>query len=292
MCGLIRATDKMKANNEIYTQECKSIYFNLHFAHVRIVKLWSEMLYFIYGIFIAAIVAIIVGGIIGSSLGYARSFAYNLSISILIIVLCGILLLATIFCFKSYRQTNWQFYFIKNDYGEYKFEVENINGKLYLKYIADIKKRKGLSIEDEKCSIYNWSERSVLSEDIGIYPYIVHPTKIFLGEKFRSDSTYLYKKKKVVGNKVYYRFRSFGGVIGARYSRCIKLQDGIVKYVTTQEIYGKTRKGNTMHSNYKYVYNYVNDDNLKIYVPGYVTEYAKKHKFTLPKECDNLCYEE
>lgn len=292
MSGLFRATDKMKANNEKYTQECKNIYFNLHFAHIRKVKLWSEMLYWVYGIFFAMIVAIIVGGIIGTSLGYERGFAYRLSITILIIVLCSIMLVATIFCVKSYKKKGWQFYIIKNDDGEYQFEVEDINGKLYLKYIADIRKRKGLSIEDEKCSIYNWSERSVFSEDIGMYQYLVHPTKVFLRYKLRDNDTHLYKKKKVVGNKVYYRFASFGGVVGARYGRCIKLKDGVIDYITIQMPYEtRTRNGNRMYFNYKYIYNYVNDNTVKIYVPRYVQEYAKKNKFVLPKECDNMCYE-
>lgn len=284
--------EKLKANNEKYTQECKNIYLNLHFAHIIRVKLWSEMLYWIYGIFFAVIIAIIVGGMIGTSLGYERSLAYNLSITILIIVICSILLVATIFCVKSQKKKSREFYIIKNDDGEYQFEVNNIDGKLYLRYIADINRRKGLSIEGDKCSIYNWSERSVLSADIGFYQYLVHPTKVFLRYKLRENDRHLYKKKRIVGNKVYYRFAGFGGVIGARYARCIKLKDGIIEYITEQEPYGRTRKGNIMCSNYKYIYNSVNDDNFKVYVPKYVWEYSDKHKFVFPKKCDNICVEE
>ncbi|MDE6605173.1 MAG: hypothetical protein K2K85_04035 [Clostridia bacterium] len=293
MFGVFRATEKMKANNEKYTQECKNIYFNLHFAQIKEVKLWSEMLYFVYGIFIASIVAIIVGGIIGSSLGYERSFAYRFSITILIIVMCSILLVATILCVKSYKKKGRQFYIIKNDDGEYQFEVEDINGKLYLKYMADIRKRKGISIEGEKCSIYSWREKSNMAEDIGFYQYLVHPTKVYPHYKLRISSPYLYKKKKVIGNRIYYRFySSYGGVVGARYGRCIKLKNGVIKYITEQEPYGKSRKGNVMAMSYKYIYNYVNDNSVKIYIPRYVWEYAKKNKFTFPKECENLCYEE
>ncbi len=283
--------EKTRSNNIIYTKECKEIYDNLHFAQITRLKLWSEMLYWIYGIFITVIISIIVGGIVGTSLGYKRGIAYNLSISILVIIMCIILLVATIFCVKSYKKKSRQIYIIKNNDGEYKFEVDNVDGKLYLKYIADINKRKGLSIEEGKCSIYSWSERSVLSEDIGFYQYLVPPTKVFLHYKFKENDRHLYKKKKSIGNKVYYRFSSFISVVGARYARFIKLNDGIIKYITEQEPYGRTNKGNLMCMSYKYIYNYVNDDSVKIYIPRYVWEYANKHKFVLPKESNNICFE-
>lgn len=293
MTILFRATEKMKAKNTEYTQECKNIYYNLHFARIREVKLWSEILYWVYGIFIVAIIAIIVGEIVGPMLGYERSFEYRLSIIILIIVLCGIMLVSAIFCVKSYKKKRWQFYIIKTNDGEYQFDIEDINGKLYLKYMADLRKRKGISIEGGKCSIYNWREKSNMAEDIGFYQYLVHPTKVFLSYKLKDNSPYLYKKKTVIGNTTYYRFAAhYGGVVGARYGRCIKLKNGVIKYITEQEAYGRTSKGNVMAVSYKYIYDYVNDNSVKIYIPKYVWEYAKKNKFVFPKECENLCFEE
>ena len=107
--------EKTKSNNIIYTKECKEIYDNLHFAQITRLKLWSEMLYWIYGIFITVIISIIVGGIVGTSLGYKRGIAYNLSISILVIIMCIILLVATIFWVKSYKKKSRQIYIIKNN---------------------------------------------------------------------------------------------------------------------------------------------------------------------------------
>ncbi|MDE6758640.1 MAG: hypothetical protein K2J89_05120 [Clostridia bacterium] len=294
MSGLLDVSNKTKEQNNKYTQECKEIYNNLQFAHVRRITLWSSLLYLLYGFWVVILAAIIFSAIISPRLGYESDLASTLLSIIIPTVFFCILLAPTIFCAKSYRKKGRQFYFLKNDDGEFQFGVENIDGRLYLKYIADIKRRKGLSIEDEKCSIYNWSEKSVLSQGVGLYQYIVPPSKVYLYRNFRENDRSLYKKKTTVGNKVYYRFRgNFGGVIGARYARCIKLKNGIIQYITTQETYGsRNSKGVIIFTNYKYFYNHVNDNSVKIYIPRYVREYASKHKFTLPRECDNILYEE
>lgn len=291
----IRATEKMKANNELYTQECKNIYYNLSFAHVRRVELWSGMLYCIYGFFFVILAALMGAYIIPVLAGkIKRGIPYDLISAILILGFIIALSIATLFCVKSYRDKSYQFYLLKNQNGEYEIETQKIGDKVYIKEIIDMKKYKALSIEGNKCTIIDCNAIRILSKGIGFYQYLVPPTKVYLNHEEEEDSIYLYKKKTVAGNKVYYRFASFGGVIGARYSRCIKLKEGVIKYITTQETYGlrHVNYGKVIFTNYKYIYNHVNDSNVKIYVPRYVWEYAKKHKFVLPTECENICIEE
>lgn len=288
-------TDKTVSNNDKYTQECKDIYEDLRFAKITEIKLWSDILYWVCGFFTFVTIAIISAYTIPSFFREKRDTVIDIFSTFLIVLYICITVLSFTFCKKSYNKKRKEFYFIKTDDGEYEFDVVNIDGNLYIKYIADMRKRKGLSIEGKKCNIYSWSEKGSLAEDIGFYQYLVPPTRIFPRANWSSNNPHLYKKKKVVGNKTYYKFRSFGGVVGVRYARCIKLQDGVIKYISEQLTDGETVRGkrsyNLVYNSYKYTYDYVNDDSVKIYIPKYAIEYAKKNKFILPLQSQNLIAE-
>ena len=293
-------TDKVVSNNEVYTQECKSIYDNLHFAKVSEIKLWHEMLYWADGFFAVLILVILGSYTIPSFIIGRRDLAVDILSTCLLVIFTCIIVVSAVLCKKSYNNKRREFYFIKLGEDEYKFETVDVDGKLYIKYIAHINKRKGLDLENDKCKIYSWGEKGGLDEEIGFYQYLVKPTRVFPKAKWkpyhRGHSRYLYKKKKVKGNKVYYVFRSFGGVVGVRYARCIKLQNGVVKYVSEQITNGthyyNSNGSHLVYNSYKYTYDYVNDGSVKIYIPSYAVEFAKKNKFILPLQSENLVVED
>ena len=294
-------TDKVISDNEVYTQECQKIYDNLHFAKVTEIKLWQDIMYRV-DIFLSVLILAILGAYTIPALVIGRrNLTMDIFFACLLVIFASIIVTSAILCKISYKKKRREFYFIRTDEGEYKLKTENIKGKLYIKYIELINESKRLVFESNECKIYDMDKKEGLYRYIGFYQYLVEPTQVFPNAKWPSYSKshirYLYKKKRVNGNKTYYFFKSFGGVVGARYARCIKLKDGVVKCVTKQTTRGEYRyyqKGgdSLIYDNYKYTYDFVNDGSLKIYIPSYAVDFAKKNKFILPLQSENLVVEE
>ena len=302
MLSFNRVDHNVVANNIRYTVECKDLYDNLHFAKITKVSLWNDALYYICG-FCALFIFVALGSyVIPSFFRDIRSMVADIVIiGCFIVIPACVIIIYSALCKRSYDKKT-EFYFIKTSEGDYKLEATDVEGKLCLKKIAFIEKRKGISVEEDTCNIYRWWGKGGLAEDIGFYQYIVKAMRVFPAANINCTSRLLYKKKITSKSKVYYKFPEFGGVVGAKYGRCIKLEDGVIKYITVQNTSGRRIVGSGfshgssycsyVYDSYKYTYDFVNNDNVKIYIPKRVVEYAEKNKLSLPTNCENLVYEE
>ena len=242
---------------------------------------------------------ILVATVTPSIFGYGGlELVPSIIISAIMIVFFSALVIASIAVYKSNKKLMSEHYIIRDCNGQYKFDVEEIDGKLFVKNLYDKKRHKILSVDGEECSICDIDGELLV--DIGMYQYLVPPKDVvkdlYLSPKdcFRpvGENIMLYKRKKVCGNTVYYRFCASSQVIGARYARCVKIKDGVIKYVTTQTCGSRNYKGALNFVYCKYTYSLVNDFSVKIYLSRYAKEYAEKHNFVLPIESDNFGYEE
>ncbi|MDE5721645.1 MAG: hypothetical protein K2I30_02755 [Clostridia bacterium] len=284
-----KVSNQAKKDNDRYTKECREIYNNLKFAKIEVRSLYDESIMIPLSVVMFVLLATSCVGVYCTVVGLVGPTNF---LPLYIITLIWFLIIITVIAVhigKS-RRKGAPRYFVRDGSGIYEIYCkENQDGELVILTIINLKNYSALCIEkDGSCGYYKEFFFETAENVTGFYQFLAQPTQVF--DKSIVERDYFkYKKKKVDKDQTIYYFTGFGRVLGSAYPRSLVLKNGVVFRINEQKLTSVRPKSKSFLS-YAYDYSGVNSDEYKLHLSDLMMEEAKKQKFTLPQESENIIY--